>query len=233
MDIQAIVLLFDTLASMARLASMNIALVAKKGGVGKRTVSLLLHESLRSAGRDVRIRDWDLQGTSTKALSIFSPATLASMATLASVTIMDTPPSLEHPATRSALEVADLILIPTSPSPADLWEAADAARFAQQTAPSKQIRLLFNRIRKGTVLSRIITDSATDICVQPLGKSLTQRECYQRLLAQGWKGLDGPAREEVLQLTVEVLGLLTGTKDIQTGHSVHTGQTVQSRQSLQ
>jgi cellulose biosynthesis protein BcsQ len=47
---------------------MVITLMAKKGGVGKSTVSLLLHEGLREAGKSVAIRDWDAQGMSNKAL---------------------------------------------------------------------------------------------------------------------------------------------------------------------
>ena len=49
---------------------MNIAILAKKGGVGKSTVALLLHESFRHAGRSVAIRDWDAQGSSNKALEL-------------------------------------------------------------------------------------------------------------------------------------------------------------------
>ena len=47
---------------------MNITILAKKGGVGKSTLSLLLYEAFRYAGKTVSIHDWDLQGTSTKAL---------------------------------------------------------------------------------------------------------------------------------------------------------------------
>ena len=36
---------------------MRIALLAKKGGVGKSTLALLLHEALRQAGQAVAIRD--------------------------------------------------------------------------------------------------------------------------------------------------------------------------------
>ena len=49
---------------------MQIALCAKKGGVGKSTLSLLLYESFRHAGKSVAIRDWDVQGTSSKALAL-------------------------------------------------------------------------------------------------------------------------------------------------------------------
>ena len=49
---------------------MNITLLAKKGGVGKSTLSILLYEAFRHAGKSVSIRDWDAQGTSSKALEL-------------------------------------------------------------------------------------------------------------------------------------------------------------------
>jgi cellulose biosynthesis protein BcsQ len=51
---------------------MVITLLAKKGGVGKSTVCLLLHEAFKKAGKSVAIQDWDAQGTSTKALSLIN-----------------------------------------------------------------------------------------------------------------------------------------------------------------
>ena len=51
---------------------MNITLLAKKGGVGKSTVSILLYEAFRQAGKTVSIHDWDAQGTSTKALELIT-----------------------------------------------------------------------------------------------------------------------------------------------------------------
>ena len=43
--------------------AMNITLLAKKGGVGKGTLSILLYEAFRVAGKSVSIKDWDAQGT--------------------------------------------------------------------------------------------------------------------------------------------------------------------------
>lgn len=51
---------------------MNITLLAKKGGVGKSTISILLYEAFRQAGKTVSIHDWDAQGTSSKALELIT-----------------------------------------------------------------------------------------------------------------------------------------------------------------
>jgi len=36
---------------------------------------------------------------------------------------------------------------------------------------------------------------------------ISDRECYKHARGEGWKALDGPARAEVLQVTVAVLAV--------------------------
>src|SRR5919197_769418 len=107
---------------------MNITLLAKKVGVGKSTVCILLYEAFRQAGKAVFF-------------------------------------------VRS--------------------------RTAQATA-----RLTFNKVRKATVLGRLVDESAKQVSVPSLPVMLSDRECYKHSIAQGWKALDHAAREEVLQFTV-------------------------------
>jgi MinD-like ATPase involved in chromosome partitioning or flagellar assembly len=185
---------------------MNITLLAKKGGVGKSTVSLLLFEAFRQAGKTVAILDWDAQGTSSKALDqIGGPKPEANRK--ADITIYDTPPDLEHTATATAVRSADIALVITSPSPADIWEADEAVRFVQARNPKAIVRVVFNKVRKTTVLGRLVDESAKQVSVPSLPVTLSARECYQHSIAQGWKALDGAAREEVLQLAVALLSL--------------------------
>ena len=129
---------------------MNITLLAKKGGVGKSTVSILLYEAFRQAGKSVSIRDWDAQGTSSKAMELILGELLKP--DKADIVIYDTPPSLEHTATATAVRNADIVLVVTSPSPADIWEADDAVRFVQEKNSAAAIRVIFNKVRKATVL---------------------------------------------------------------------------------
>jgi chromosome partitioning protein len=182
---------------------MNIAMLAKKGGVGKSTLAILLHQAFTNAGKTVLIRDWDAQGTSTKALSQMGPP--AAHNGPADVVIYDTPPNLEHTATATAVRSADTILVVTSPSPADIWEADDAIQFAQNRNTTASVRLVFNKVRKTTILGRLVEESAKAMTIPALPVTISARECYQHALAQGWRALDSAAREEVLQLTVALL----------------------------
>ena len=184
---------------------MNITLLAKKGGVGKSTLSLLLYEAFRQAGKSVSIHDWDAQGTSSKALELILGPDVPHRAAKAEIVIYDTPPSLDHTATATAVRNADIVLVITSPSPADIWEADDAVKFVKTKNPSAKVRVLFNKVRKATVLGRLVEESAKQLSVPVLSATLSARECYQHAVAQGWKALDGSARQEVLQLIVALL----------------------------
>jgi chromosome partitioning protein len=185
---------------------MNITLLAKKGGVGKSTLSILLYEAFRQAGKSVSIKDWDAQGTSSKALDlILGPEASKKQPTKTDIVIYDTPPSLEHTATATAVRNSDLVLVVTSPSPADIWEADEAVHFVQAKNSAATVRVIFNKVRKATILGRLVDESAKQVSVPALSVTLSGRECYQHAVAQGWKALDSAAREEVLQLIVSVL----------------------------
>lgn len=187
---------------------MNIAILAKKGGVGKSTVTLLLYEALRHAGKTVSIHDWDLQGTSSKALELIDGRKNGRDRD-AAIVIWDTPPSLEHTATATAVRNAQVVLIVTSPAPADIWEAEDAVAFVQSRNPKAAVRVAFNKVRKATVLGRLVEESAKQVSIPTLPVMLSGRECYVHAVAQGWKALDSAAREEVLQFAVALLSLDT------------------------
>src|ERR1700721_663975 len=198
---------------------MNITLLAKKGGVGKSTVSILLYEAFRQAGKSVSIHDWDAQGTSSKSLELIHGVKQVGKADNATIIIYDTPPSLDHTATATAVRSADIVLVVTSPSPADIWEADDAVRFAKAKNPKASVRVIFNKVRRQTVLGRLVEESAKQMSVPALSVTLSARECYQHAVAQGWKALDGAARQEVLQLIVALL-----SPNVETTHSPQTTQ---------
>jgi cellulose biosynthesis protein BcsQ len=186
---------------------MNITFLAKKGGVGKTTVSLLFYEALRQAGKSASLHDWDAQGTLSKALAFIDGQKKLEVNRKADFVIYDTPPSLEHTATATAVRNADLAIVVTSPSPADIWEAEEAVKFVNARNAKATVRLVFNKFRSGTVLGRLVDDSAKEVSAPALPVRLTLRECYVHALAQGWKALDSAAREEVLQFTVALLSV--------------------------
>jgi cellulose biosynthesis protein BcsQ len=185
---------------------MNITVIAKKGGVGKSTVSLLLYEAFRQAGKTVAVHDWDAQGTSTKALELIT-GQKSGANRQADIIIWDTPPNLDHTATATAVRNADIVLVVTSPNPADIWEAEDAVQFAISRNAKATVRVMFNKFKKATLLGRIVEDSAKQVSVPALPVMLSERECYKHAIGQGWKILDSAAREEILQFAVALLSM--------------------------
>jgi MinD-like ATPase involved in chromosome partitioning or flagellar assembly len=184
---------------------MVIAVVAGKGGVGKSLVSLLLYESLRQAGRSVCLKDWDSQGTATKSRALFDKDTKIEVDP--DITIYDTPPNLSHPATVAAMKTADLVLVVTTPSPPDIWEAHTTSQLAKELAkPRARVRVVWNKVRRTTTLGKMIEETSKTFKVPTLATSLSNRESYMHFAWQGWKALDTAGRDEALKFTIAVLG---------------------------
>src|SRR5579863_3271593 len=195
---------------------MTITLLAKKGGVGKSTVCLVLHEAFRKAGKSVAIQDWDSQGTSNKALALIA-GQRAEPSSNYDILIFDTPPSLEHAATAAAVRSADIAIVVTSPAPADVWEAEEAVQFVRSKRPQAAARVLFNKVKKNTVLGRLSDETSKQLSAPVVPIKLSARECYQHAIGQGWAALDATAREELLQLAVSLM-----SSRMETPHTVET-----------
>jgi len=185
---------------------MQIAVIAKKGGVGKTTLCILLHEAIRQTGQRVAVRDFDAQGSATKALKRFG-GTAEIPGEKYDVLLIDSPPSLTMSATAAAVSAAHIILIPTSPSPADVWEAGETAAFAQGKNGKAIVRIVLNRTRTGTLLTEAAPASLKDVSVGVLTASITDRQSYQHALLGGWSALDAKAKIEMFQFTVAVTSL--------------------------
>jgi chromosome partitioning protein len=185
---------------------MKIALIAKKGGVGKTTLCILLHEAIKQTGQTVAVRDYDAQGSASKALEKIS-GTRETPGTASHVLLIDTPPSLTLPATAAAVIDAQVILIPTSPSPLDMWEAEEAAAFAKAKNPKAAIRIVLNRTRAKTVLTEAAPGNLEKLSAEILPTTLADRQSYQHALLGGWAALDSKAQTELFQFTIAVTSL--------------------------
>jgi chromosome partitioning protein len=186
---------------------MKIALIANKGGVGKTTLCLLLHEAFRQAGRSVAVRDLDnIQHSATKALERFG-GQRENPGHLYDFLLLDTPPSLASPATGSATALADVVLVPTSPSPVDIWEAEAAVQFAKRKKPQATVRVVLNRVKAGTLLSGAVHDSLEGTSAPTLATPIADRQSYQHLLLGGWGALDPKAVAEAFAFRDAVISV--------------------------
>jgi chromosome partitioning protein len=176
-----------------------------KGGSGKTTATILLGLALVEAGHKAKVLDIDPQNTASRwiidgALPLGSDDTSATM-------LIDTPPRLDAPELSESIRESDIIIVVSSPSPADLFTSQDTARLIGELGATGKTRLLFNQVQEGTILSRGLEDTARRIGLQPLNSVLTRRQCYQHAVLLGWNALPSKAKEEVFKMALEVASL--------------------------
>lgn len=215
--------------------SRNIcALLSQKGGVGKTTVTMQLAAGLAASGYRVAVADLDPQESALRWAASADeaepfPATLRGLAGTAETigagvrelargvdfVVLDCPPSIEHPHTLAALEVADVVLIPVVPSPTDLWSTRAVEHLVLATRerrPKLRAALLPNRVQR-TSLAADVLEVLRDFKLPVLGVSLSQRNAYAQSAVLGGSVLDlgrsaEAAREEVERLTAAVLDFI-------------------------
>lgn len=187
---------------------MRITLCNGKGGTGKTTLTVLLATALADAGHKVGVQDRDPQGTATKWLAE-SPIAGVEMARPGgeyAAVLMDTPPHASHPALAAAIRESDLVVVVSSPSPADLWASRDTADLVKAHLDGKsRARIVFNQVQANTVLARELADLAHRIGLKPCKSTVSRRQCYQHAALVGWGGLNTEAREEIRRLAIELL----------------------------
>jgi chromosome partitioning protein len=183
---------------------MKVALINGKGGAGKTTVSILLGCALAEAGKLVAIHDTDPQRTASQWVAALGDV-LHLAGTSDGDVIIDTPPRLDSPAVVAAIHSADVVIVPTSPSPADLFTSRDTVDLLRRENAIAKTRLLFNQVQPGTVLSRDLDDFAARIGLEPLKSRIQRRQAYQHAVVSGWKSLPAEARDEVFRVALEVV----------------------------
>ena len=184
---------------------MKVALINGKGGSGKTTVSILLGCALAEAGKAVAIEDTDPQRTATQWVEALGNVLRLGGAASHGDLIIDTPPRLDSPAVISAVRAADVIIVPTSPSPADLFTSRDTVDLLRRENALSRTRLLFNQVQPGTLLSRDLDDFAGRIGLEPLKSRIQRRQAYQHAVISGWKSLPAEARDEIFRVALEVV----------------------------
>lgn len=189
---------------------MKIAICNGKGGIGKTTVALSLALAFSQTAHRVGLIDRDGQGTLSKIAENFPELKMAQGADDYDIIIIDTPPRPPEEAQdiiRSVRE-ADVTILVSSPYPVDLWTTLDTAKVILANARRPEaVRVLFNKVRPGTIWGREVDAIRQKIGLPTLSTMLTLRECFSRLPLLGWKALEKPAREEIIKAALEIANL--------------------------
>lgn len=222
-----------------------IAVSNQKGGSSKTTTSLSvagelgMRTSIGSRGNRVLVVDADAQETAVAWARTAPddrpfPATVIGMASYAGkihreiqrqlekydFIVIDCPPSVDATTSQSALLIADLVIVPVPPAPADLWSCRATLSLIERIQvinPGLKAVLLATKVQR-TSLSRAALTELANFGIPLMRSRMAHRTAYQEAILAGTTvaalGRDARAAAiEVSALVDEVLEILGGHDD--------------------
>jgi chromosome partitioning protein len=208
---------------------MIISLLNQKGGVGKTTLAVNLAMGLSERDNRVMLIDADPQGSSLTwsgnregeapfpVVGIPKPTLHKELPKLVNnydFIIVDGPPRV-YDVTRSAILASDLILIPVTPSPYDVWATEETVKVIQEVKPFKESLKSFfviNRKIMNTVIGRDVIDALANYDIPVMQSQLCQRVGFAETAGEGKTVLEtapeSQASDEIRALIQEILEAL-------------------------
>lgn len=191
-----------------------ITVANQKGGVGKSTLSLCLHDFFKQNGKSVLLVDGDAQKSLETLLSRVGRDDIdikawrdpsKAVRYSADIAIIDTPPYLSKDLP-GWFAVSDFVLIPVCPGPFDALASQDVIELlkqAQKIRKGIQAGVVFNRVINRTSFTGQIRDLIESFGVPILNTQIHNRVEYARgLLTEGMQ--DEKARNEIGALAAEI-----------------------------
>jgi chromosome partitioning protein len=185
----------------------HIAFVNGKGGVGKTTCAMLIAAALKEASQTITIDDRDPQRSATTAAGIFG----MTVGGEGQIVIMDTAPSIYHPATLDAIRTADFVVLVTTPSPLDLATTAATANLirAERKGPTQ---VLFNLVQTNNRFFDEMPGIAKELPFPSFKNFIVRRTAYQTAQLQGWRSIPAAYREDVVRVAMELANSLSQSR---------------------
>ncbi|WP_257605411.1 ParA family partition ATPase [Pseudomonas sp. UMAB-40] len=206
------------------------AIMNGKGGVGKTTICAGLSRALGLAGKDVALVDSDPQGSmqdlagenAEQSITIYTIERTQLAAQIPRLTneivIIDGTAKAADLA-KKTIAVADIIIIPVTPSPLDVWATSDIVGMIQDrmdelsgTGQTLKAYFLVNRAIGNSKLSKSIAKTLAGYGFPVLKSRLVSRTAHPNSQLTGQTPLDtqpnGLAARELRALRDEVLAML-------------------------
>ena len=203
---------------------MVVTISSRKGGCGKTVLAMILAATLAEEGADVALLDADpnhaahrwASETSRPPLRTYAEADAERLAellpTLAErheLLIVDTA-GFGNQAATVAAAAADLVLVPVTPGEGDLTEAqrtvAYVAGLGRSTRRTIPVRVVANRIRRATTLSRHVLAELGTLGLPRLQTVLSEAVAYGEIGFSGVLPGEGMPAAEIAALIAELRG---------------------------
>ena len=207
---------------------MIIAVVNQKGGVGKTTLSLNLAAVFaQQKGARPLVVDADPQESALRWADVREAPSLFDVIRISTKTLhrdlreivrkggythvlIDAPPRVDE-ISRSALVVADLVVIPIQPSPQDIWAAEHIVGLYNEVLAIKEdlkCAFVINRVKARTAIARGAVDAITAFELPILGSQISDRVVFAECMARGLTVIEaeprGNAAQEITALAKEI-----------------------------
>lgn len=225
-------------AEAGRVPRMHVLTIAnQKGGSGKTTTSTNVAAALHRDGLRVVILDIDPQGSSlawasrAAELGHVGPSCyavtanqlrpeLAKLESLFDVAIIDSPAKLGTEA-RTAMMLADLVVIPVIPGPYDLWSTEETMKIVEEARafrPELRAVSFLNRADR-TALSKKCEKALEGLGVEPLGVRVAARTAFGEAALLGRGVVDAEPKSEA---AADVRRLVRALRDALAGKGTTT-----------
>jgi len=210
--------------------ALVIGVASLKGGAGKSTIAVNLAAYLHSSGHKTLLVDGDSQGTCRGWATIAAAGDrdtppvvsmgaemrrdLAKVSSGFDAVVVDSPPRLSAEQ-RAAMLVSDIVLMPVTPGPADIWALRETLALfddVRDLRPEIKAAIVLNRVSPRTALAGVTREAIADSGVPTLEATLGNRVAFGEAMAAG-QGVtsyapSSPAASEVEALTAATLKLL-------------------------
>jgi len=200
-----------------------LTITSRKGGCGKTMLSTVVAGSLADRGIDVALLDADPNGAAHRwATETHTGQTIRSYAEADAERLADLLPTLAqrhaaliidtagfgNQAAAVAIAGADLVLVPAAPGEADLVEAQRTVAYvhglSRSTRRHIEVRVVANRIRRATTLSRHVLAELSTLELPRLQSIMSEAVAYAEISFSGTMPKDGAPAEEIAALLAEL-----------------------------